>query len=184
MCLVYLSIACFQPVFKRLSVPLSVLIWITLLTLYFTYFCLKDLRTAMDGVPYLYYIIFVTYAMLPLPLILSAIFGALTSFLQLLLGGLMQNNVSNFMWMQVTNENCESLRVDCAVNTVISSDGLQFVSMKISYPNYLHMSKPPSTVLGDERSRGVMCAGLKQGKNWGADLVYYFAKIRKRRKYL
>ena len=75
----------------------------------------------------------------------------------------MHNNVSNFFWMQVTNQNREKLLDDCVVNTVISSDAIQFVSMKISYPNYLdilHKAKDDGTrhplYLGT-RGRKVLC---------------------------
>ncbi len=63
----------------------------------------------MDDGPYLFYIIFVTYTMLPLPKVFCVVFGALTALLQLLISGLMSNSVTDYLWMQVSGPLCDFL---------------------------------------------------------------------------
>lgn len=101
MCLIYLSLTCFQPIFKRLYLVISLLLWTTLLVLYFTSYSLKDVRTAMEGVAYIYYIIFIIYTMLPLPVPACITLGSLTALLHLLFSGFMINNTTSFLTLQV-----------------------------------------------------------------------------------
>ena len=49
----------------------------------------------------MYYLIIVVYTMMPLPMMLAAIFACTMTVVQLLIGGLMANAVTDYMELQV-----------------------------------------------------------------------------------
>ncbi|XP_013380270.1 adenylate cyclase type 2-like [Lingula anatina] len=64
--LIMLVLICFERIFQKFTVPVTLFVWLILLTGTYVYVGFSDARNCMDDVPVIYYIIIVTYTMLPL----------------------------------------------------------------------------------------------------------------------
>ena len=98
---IILLITSLERIFGKVLRVISVVLWIVLLSSTYLHTGFSQKRSADNDAPFVYYIIVIIYAILPINKKFAVILGSLTGVSQLILGGVLANTNKNDLPRQV-----------------------------------------------------------------------------------